>query len=110
MNRPGRRIAGTLATVLGMLIATETAAAGATIVVTRERNKPDTIEVAAGEEIWWINGSGGIAHVWFAGADGPRFYVGDKGPMKLSQPGRYEYTVHVSGTKGHAHTGVVIVK
>ena len=39
------------------------------------------------------------------------FYLG-KGDnrIKFTEPGMYEYTVHVSGVKGHGHTGTVEVK
>jgi hypothetical protein len=39
------------------------------------------------------------------------FYVGkDAGRVKFIKPGTYEYTVHVSATKAHAHRGTVVVK
>lgn len=39
------------------------------------------------------------------------FYIG-KGPgrVKFDKPGTYEDSVHVTGTKVHAHTGSVVVK
>jgi hypothetical protein len=47
----------------------------------------------------------------FAGHDAVMFYVGKaESTVKFEKPGTYEYTVHVSATKGHAHTGSVIVK
>jgi hypothetical protein len=48
--------------------------------------------------------------VVFAGADGIKFYIGKEGRVTFDKPGTYEYTVHVSGVKGHAHTGTVVVK
>jgi hypothetical protein len=40
------------------------------------------------------------------------FYIGGKGGgrVKFERPGTYEYTVHVSAAKAHAHTGSVVVK
>jgi len=30
--------------------------------------------------------------------------------VKFDKPGTYEYTVHITGTKVHAHRGTVVVK
>jgi hypothetical protein len=40
-----------------------------------------------------------------------KFYLG-KGTskVKFDKAGTYDYAVHVSGTKVHAHTGSVVVK
>ena len=85
--------------------------AQAKVSVTRVENKPKNVEVKVGEEVQFINHSGGIAHVWFAGNDAVKFYVGTSASrIKFDKPGTYEYTVHVSGSKVHAHTGSVIVK
>lgn len=83
----------------------------ATVSVTREENKPKTVEVKVGQEVQFINKSGGTAHIMFAGNDALMFYVGKgESRIKFEKPGTYEYTVHVSGTKVHAHTGSVVVK
>lgn len=84
--------------------------AEAKITVTREESKPQKAEVKAGEEVRWINASGGTAHVSFGGNDAVRFYLGKEGRVRFEKPGTYEYTVHVSGTKVHSHTGTVVVK
>ena len=85
--------------------------AQAKVIVTREENKPKSVEVKAGEEVQFINQSGGTAHVWFAGNDAVKFYVGTSASrVKFEKPGTYEYTVHVTGTKVHSHTGSVVVK
>ena len=85
--------------------------AEAKVTVTREENKPQKVEIKAGEEVRFINASGGSAHVWFAGNDAIRFYVGKAGAnIKFDKPGTYEYTVHVTGGKVHSHTGSVVVK
>jgi plastocyanin len=82
-----------------------------TVTVTREESKPRTVEIKAGEEVRFINGSGSTAHVWFAGNDAIRFYVGRAGSaVKFEKPGTYDYTVHVTGSKVHSHTGTIIVK
>lgn len=99
--------------VAGMLLAASATtgwAQGAKVIVSREENKPKTVEVKAGQEVKWINQSGGTAHVWFSGHDAIRFYVGNDSRVKFDKPGTYEYTVHVTGTKTHAHTGTVVVK
>lgn len=78
--------------------------------VTREESKPQKVEVKVGEEVRWVNASGGTAHIMFAGSDGYQFYLGKEGRVKFEKPGTYEYSVHISGTKTHAHTGTVLVK
>ncbi len=85
--------------------------AEAKVTVTREESKPQTVEVKAGEEVRFINASGSTAHVWFAGNDAIRFYVGRAGSnVKFDKPGTYEYTVHVTAGKVHSHTGSIVVK
>ena len=85
--------------------------AGATVKVTREDNKPDPVEVKVGEEIAFINATGGgQAHVSFEGTDAVQFNVGRGGRVRFDKPGTYRYTVHISGVKAHAHTGTVVVK
>lgn len=80
------------------------------VTVTREVNKPAKVSIKAGDEVYWVNGTGGTAHITF-GKNAPQFYLG-KGDnrIKFTEPGTYEYTVHVSGVKGHGHTGTVEVK
>jgi plastocyanin len=80
------------------------------ITITREESKPQKIEVKVGEEVRWVNGSGGTAHIVFGGEGAPKFYLGKEGRVKFDKPGTYEYTVHVTGVKAHAHTGTVVVK
>ena len=83
------------------------------VTITREENKPNDVEVKAGDEVRFVNSSGQTAHVWFAGNDAVRFYVpsGSGGAkVKFDKPGTYQYTVHVTGGKTHAHTGSVVVK
>jgi plastocyanin len=86
------------------------AAAAEKVRVNREENKPAKVTIKAGEEVYWVNGSGGTAHITF-GKNAPQFYLG-KGDnrIKFTEPGTYEYTVHISGVKGHSHTGTVEVK
>jgi plastocyanin len=89
----------------------ETAAAQAKVHITREESKPKTAEIKAGGTVQFINNTGGTAHVMFAGNDAYMFYVGkSESRIKFEKPGTYEYTVHVSATKGHSHTGSVVVK
>ena len=99
------------AVVLALIIGVGSGWAQAKVTVTREENKPQTLEVKAGEEVRFINASGGMAHVWFAGNDAVQFYVGRAdSKVKFERPGSYDYTVHVSGVKAHAHTGTIVVK
>ena len=93
-------------------VANGTAWAGATVKVTREENKPDPVEVKVGEEVAFINATGGgHAHVSFEGNDAVQFNVGHGGSqVRFDKPGTYRYTVHLSGVKAHAHTGTVVVK
>jgi plastocyanin len=81
--------------------------------ITREESKAKDVEVKAGEEVRFVNSSGQTVHVWFGGNDAVRFYVpaGSAGAkVTFDKPGTYEYSVHVTGGKVHAHTGTVVVK
>ena len=107
------------ALMLGVLLAAtavvgagvETAWAQAKVSITREESKPKTAEIKVGGTMQFINNSGRTAHVMFAGNDAYMFYVGkSESRIKFEKPGTYEYTVHVSAVKGHAHTGSVVVK
>jgi plastocyanin len=83
----------------------------AKVSITREESKPKTVEIKVGQEVQFINNTGGNAHVMFAGNDAMMFYVGKgESKVKFEKPGTYEYTAHISGVKGHAHTGNVVVK
>jgi plastocyanin len=86
------------------------ASAAEKVTVTREENKPAKVSIKAGEEVYWVNGTGGTAHITF-GRNAPQFYLGKgNNRIKFTEPGTYEYSVHVSGVKGHGHTGTVEVK
>lgn len=86
-------------------------AQAAKVSITREESKPKAVEVKVGQEVQFINNTGGSAHVMFAGQDQMMFYVGkSESRIKFEKPGTYDYTVHVAGTKAHAHTGSVVVK
>ena len=106
--RPSRGVAISTA-ILALTLGIGSAWAEGKVTVTREENEPKTLEVKVGEEVRWVNGSGGTAHIAF-GEGGPKFYLGKEGRVKFDKPGTYDYTVHVSGTKAHAHTGTVVVK
>ncbi len=109
MRRTMSALGGVVMLTLGLGVGG--AWAGAKVTVTREENKPQTVEVKVGEEVWFVNGTGGTAHISFAGNDAIQFYVGrGDSKVKFAQPGTYDYTVHVSGVKGHAHTGTIVVK
>jgi plastocyanin len=107
MKRPFRT---TSMVAIVLMLGIGTACAEAKITVAREESKPQKVEVKAGEEVRWTNATGGTAHVEFAGASGISFYIGKEGRIKFDKPGTYDYTVHISGVKAHAHTGTVVVK
>jgi plastocyanin len=73
-----------------------------TIKVTREENKPDLAQVKVGEEVVFINATGGgHAHVSFEGNDAVQFNVGHgSSQVKFERPGTSLYAVHLSGGKG----------
>ena len=99
---------------VGMALALSAGEAGAQakVTVTPEEARPSSLEIKAGEEVVWVNASGGTAHVWFGLAAPLGFYVGPGGvTVKFDRPGTYEYAVHLTlGTKGHTHPGRVVVK
>lgn len=103
---------GALLAAAGTLgIGVDWAWAQAKVHITREESKPKTAEIKVGGTVQFINNTGGTAHVMFAGNDAYMFYVGkSESRIKFEKPGTYEYTVHVSAVKGHAHTGSVVVK
>ena len=106
MRTTWRMVVGLAA--IAITTAAGTAWADSKVTISREESKPKTLEVKTGEEVRWVNGSGGIAHITFA--DGPKFYLGKEGRVKFDKPGTYDYTVHITGTKVHQHTGSVVVK
>jgi plastocyanin len=109
---------GTLAVALvtTLVLGAGSVLAATKVTITREMNEPESVEVKAGDEIEWVNASGGTVHIWFGGDDAVRFYVGGRGMgkgssvTKFEKPGTYDYTVHVTGVKSHTHTGRIIVK
>ena len=108
-----KRMVGGFLTLMAMVFSlVGTAAADGKVLVTREENKPATVEIKAGETVDWTNATGGTAHIAFAGNEGVQFYVGGKegGRVRFDKPGTYEYFVHVSGVKSHSHRGTVVVK
>ena len=106
-----KRVLGTMAVLaMTLVLGLGAAWAQAKITVSREQSTPEKVEVKVGQEVRWVNATGGTAHVMFGGADGIKFYIGKEGRVTFDKPGTYEYTVHVSGVKAHAHTGTVVVK
>src|SRR5262245_14161064 len=106
-------ILGGLLTAMGTVVggAELVSAQVAKVSITREESKPNAVEIKTGQEAQFINNTGGQAHVMFAGQDAVMFYVGKSdGRIKFQKPGIYEYSVHVTGVKAHAHTGNIIVK
>jgi plastocyanin len=106
-----RRVTGTAVVfAMTLVLGLGAAWADAKVTISREESKPQKMELKVGEEVRWVNATGGTAHVAFAGADGISFYIGKEGRVKFDKPGTYEYTVHISGVKAHAHTGTIVVK
>ena len=106
-----RRVTGTAVVfAMTLVLGLGAAWADAKVTISREESKPQKVELKVGEEVRWVNATGGTAHVAFAGADGISFYIGKEGRVKFDKPGTYEYTVHISGVKAHAHTGTIVVK
>jgi plastocyanin len=107
-----RVVSGFLAGVAVLLAVVGLAVADAKVVVTREENKPATVEIKAGEAVTWTSATGGTAHISFAGNEGLQFFVGGKegGRVRFEKPGTYEYSVHVSGVRLHVHRGTIVVK
>lgn len=94
-----------------LMVSLGAAWAEAKVTVTREENKPSVVEIRAGESVWFVNGSGGLAHVSFGEKSPIQFMVGTaNSSVKFTEPGTYKYFVHISGVKAHAHTGTVVVK
>jgi len=58
----------TVVFAMTLMLGVGAAWAQAKVTITREESKPQKLEVKAGEEVRWVNGSGGTAHVAFAGA------------------------------------------
>src|SRR5262249_9256123 len=112
-SRMRGRVRAMVAGVGIMLVTASGAWAEGKVTITREESKPKDVEIKAGDEVRFINSAGQTVHVWFAGNDAVRFYVppGSGGAkVKFDKPGTYEYTVHVTAGKTHAHTGSVVVK
>jgi plastocyanin len=99
--------------MLGMtlIVGPGAAWAEAKVTVTREESKPSVVEIQAGESVWFVNGSGGLAHIAFGEKAPIQFMVGSaNSSVKFTEPGTYKYYVHISGVKAHAHTGTIVVK
>jgi plastocyanin len=107
-----RMVGGFVTLAVLFVVVVGSAAADAKVVVTREDNKPATVEIKAGEAVTWTSSTGGTAHITFVGNDAVQFYVGGKegGRVRFEKPGTYEYFVHISGVKSHVHKGTVVVK
>ena len=109
-------IARRVTAIVGVLVAALACSAVAVwaearVIVTREENKPATVEIRVGEEVHCVNVSGGIAHISFGDAPPVQFRVGEgSSSVKFTTAGTYRYTVHLAGVKAHAHTGTVVVK
>lgn len=87
MRRDMSVLAGVV--MLTLALGVGAAWAAATVTVAREENKPQTVEIKAGEEVRFINVSGSTAHVWFAGTMPSGSTSGRPAPPSSSRsPGR----------------------
>lgn len=83
-------------------------AAESTIVLGRTDSTPRTLKIKPGEDVRFINGTGGQAQLWFE--DGLRLFVQPGGSLvRFDRVGTYDYRVHVSEAKAGAHRGEVVV-
>jgi plastocyanin len=79
-----------------------------TISLGRDDSTPRTLRIKPGDEVRFVNATGGRVQLWFP--DGLRLFVAPGGSVvKFDRPGDYDYSVHVSGTKAAAHNGEVVV-
>ena len=87
-------------------------AQAATVTIGARASMPESVEIKAGEEVEWINTTGGTAHVWFGFVKVLGFYVGRSGVrVQFDRPGTYDYLVHLTiGASAHTHPGTVVVK
>ena len=56
-----RLLGTTVGLVMTLMLGVGAAWAQAKVTVTREESKPQKVEVRVGEEVRWVNGSGGTA-------------------------------------------------
>ena len=109
MSKAMRVLAGVVMLTFGLGVGGVWAIAKVTLA--QEGSRPRTLEIRAGEAVQFINASGNTAHLWFGENDAIRFYVERTGStIKFERPGTYDYTVHVTAAKVHAHTGRIVVK
>jgi plastocyanin len=82
--------------------------AESTIVLSRDDSTPRTLRITPGDDVRFINATGGKAQLWFP--DGLRLFVEPGGSLvTFDRAGSYDYSVHVSGAKVSAHNGEVVV-
>ena len=83
-----RMVGGLLAAMAMVFSVVGTAAADAKVVVTREENKPATVEIKAGGAVAWTNATGGTAHIAFGGNEAVQFRVGGKAGSRVRSRSR----------------------
>lgn len=83
-----RKVGGALDRGRDALRGREVGGGGWKVVVTREENKPATVEIKAGEAVAWTSATGGTAHIVLAGNEAMQFYVGGKegGRVQFEKP------------------------
>ena len=99
MRRDMSVLAGVV--MLTLALGVGAAWAAATVTVAREENKPQTVEIKAGEEVRFINVSGSTAHVWFAGNDA----ISDSESLK-SNTSRFCFKCSGVAVRGIAQTPI----
>lgn len=108
-----KKLFGSMAiAVLVLALAFPALAAERTIVITLGDLRPEKLEIVRGDEVTWINASGGLAHVQFAEEPTGHKLIQKSGTIRMKcdhPPMTHRYVVHISGTKGRMLTGSIVV-
>jgi plastocyanin len=84
--------------------------ATSTITLSRNDSTPRTLKIKPGDDVRFINATGGRAQLWFGGQHGLRLFVSPGGSLvKFDRAGTFDYSVNVSEAKASAHNGEVVV-
>lgn len=98
--------------LLVLALAFPALAAERTVVITWGDLRPEKLEIARGDEVIWLNASGGLAHVQFGEEPAGHKLIQKEGTIRMQcdhPPMTHRYVVHISGTKARMLTGSIIV-
>lgn len=74
----------------------------------------EKVTIAKGDEVTWVNGTGGLVHIEFETQPGGHLFQVPKDEavrVRFEQPGEHKYFVHISGTRPPSILrGAVVVK